>query len=163
MGKGAKKSEDVDKPLDIGEIKTEFALELRKAVQSIRQRFKTTPDSSEAFNTLISDIDHFLKEKKPTENHHKLKISARQALAHLKELQGGGLAGDPLALCEMKSEIEEGLVRAYAREAYTWFSTELTKLRTDVIVKRDAAHNIELVQKQKAVAAPHYYDWWCYC
>ena len=139
-----KKVQEEDKPLDIGEIKTDFAAELRKTLQSFRQRAKNA-STVESLGSIVSEIEVILKEKKPSET-HKFKISARQALAQLKELETAAFQN----IAEMRSEIEDGLARAYAREAYQWFSAEALKLKEEVATRRDTLHAVEVHEKAKA-------------
>ena len=154
-GQGAKRvTVDDDKPIDIGEIKTEFATELRKELQRFRSASKNLP-TSVSFTPLILEIDSILKQKKPADNVKSFKISARQALSQLRLIDSQSSAsasGDAaIYLAEMKSEIEEGLARAYDREAYAWFFAEATKLKTDMTIKRDSMHTIEIQAKAKEV------------
>ena len=157
-GGGGNKPKDT--PMDIGEIKTDFAAMLRKNLQSIRQKSKNVKsggieiftDGEKCLNlaeSLIVEIDKMLKDQKPGDFGKGAKITAKQATAQLKELESE--IGDAMNLNSMRSELQGQLSKALDREAFSWFNMEAIKLKDEIISKRDIlAKEINILKSSQA-------------
>jgi rRNA processing protein Krr1/Pno1 len=164
----------LDKPLDIGEIKTENATQAREIHQSIKKRVGNMKKSVEKFTVvqvdeLISEIDSLVRSKRHDwDRSGGLKMTGRQVMAQLADLESCS-ADDAEAwksFRDMKKELEQHVPIVLDRELFQWFLGEMSKHRSELEVLRPLvaeAQKAAQVQEQEAtirrkIAAMKGYD-----
>ena len=147
---GASNPAPLDKPLDIADIKTEKANELRSLQQSFKRKVlnvkkniaKTT---TETITQLIAEIESAIKSNKSLEHSNlKLSMKGRQILTQLADLEQSlatpGIDRDERsAFAAMKSELERSLPAILDRELYAWFVSEMMKFKNELVPLLDKA------------------------
>jgi hypothetical protein len=140
----------LDKALDIGDIKTEKANELRSIQQSFKRKVLNTKKiitkaSTVSIDQLLSEIDTLIKSNKYLE-HSSLKLSmkGRQILTQLADLEQS-LSSNTLdrderaSFIAMKNELERSLPAILDRELYVWFVAEMVKFKNELLPLREKA------------------------
>jgi hypothetical protein len=152
----------LDKALDIGDIKTEKANELRSIQQSFKRKVLNTKKTITKASTIsidqtISEIESLIKSNKYLE-HSSLKLSmkGRQIMTQLADLEQSlsstGLDRDERAsFMAMKSELERSLPAILDREVYAWFVTEMLKFKNELVPLRDKAGENESMTRKDEI------------
>jgi hypothetical protein len=135
----------LDKPLEISEIKTGKATEVRDLQQSLKKRVGNIRRNPEKYTVvrleeLVNEIEDHVRSKR-----HELtegssvgsKMNGRQIMLQLSELEQS-LADKTLdveerkSLQAMKKDLEKDLPVVLNREAFQWFLGEANKLRSEL-------------------------------
>jgi len=155
---GKKNVVSLEKPLEISEIKTEKAVKVREAIQSLKKRVGNARKSVQTTSLarveeLEAEMDRVWREtKSDLEKSLALKIgmNGRQILAQLADLElSFGLVSDGeelKSLKEMKKELEGFFPSVMDREVHVWFQGEMSKLRADLDTVKA---QVELLDKER--------------
>ena len=151
----------LDKPLDIADIKTEKANELRTLQQSFKRKVLNVKKgilktSTDTVDNHISEIESLIKSNKYLE-HSSLKLSmkGRQIMTQLADLDQSlsskTLDRDERASFQaMKAELEQSLPAILDRELYAWFVAEMLKFKSELVQLREkAAENEHVFRKDE--------------
>ena len=146
----------LDKPLDIAEIKTEKAVEIREIVQGLKKRVSNMRKSPEKYSVarldeLVNEIDDLVRTKRHeldvSSSASQLKMNGRQIMVQLADLNQSiseDISSDERkSLQEMKKELDRYLPIILNKEVFQWFLGEVGKLRSDIDVIRPTIETSE--------------------
>jgi chromosome segregation ATPase len=146
----------LDKPLDIADIKTEYATRLRSSQQSLKKKLNNakkalSKHTAAGIDDIIAEIDLALKSNKQVDaSAQRITMTGRQLMAQISDLSQG-LEGDEdeiMAFTAMRSELEAQLPVVLDKEAYAWYMSELLRLKADLESLREEASGVEQEQRK---------------
>ena len=150
---------NLNKPLEISEIKSENATNLRSVQQSFKRRLQNMRKSPLKYapsqiEELIFEIDTEIKTHKSLEHTgSKVTMNGRQVMAQLADLKEstGHVSDDAILLSSMLADLETLLPIVLDRELYHWFVGEMVKIKSELNELKLAAHGNEaVIRKDRA-------------
>ena len=157
-----KNANSLEKPLEISDIKTEKAVVVRDAVQSLKKRIANGKKNIEKttlarVEELEAQIDSLWKETKSDLDKGasalRMGMNGRQVLAQLCDLEKSLVAvtdtDERTALREMKRELDQYLPIVLDRELWAWFQGEIAVIKSHLATLKDLVSAAE-VEKRRA-------------
>lgn len=140
---------NLDKPLDISEIKSENAVLLRSVQQSVKRKVQNVRKNSAKYgmveiDEVISGIDVEIKKYKSLEHvGSKVGMNGRQLLAQLADLNVSVSGDDGEVLRSMAADLQAVLPLVLDRELYHWFLSEMLRFKADLLALKEEARGAE--------------------
>ena len=148
--------QNLEKPLEIQEIKTENANICRAIQQSFKRKVQNARKNPSKFgtaelNAVITEIDAEIKKNKNLEHSGvKLSMNGRQVMAQLADLKSSTTSHDNVQLLSaMQADLEALLPSILDRELYHWFVSEMIRYKDELeILKSSALHSETVFRKE---------------